>query len=168
MTKIILPRSTDEGTVYLKDIKSNGVEGGTLTAGSWQRRIINSLSGDTSFVALTEGTTGVDGTNLEFTLQAGTYDIDIASPVYAALDSTSFALYNVTNTSYDLVSNNSPAAGGLSYNFIIKGPLVLTEATVFDVRIYSTTTQATFGLGRAGVATGINEVYTQIRITKLS
>jgi hypothetical protein len=160
-----LPASVvpDVGVVkvaILKDMKANGVNGGTCdaTKAFEQVRALTSINGDTSIVSLSAN---------QFTLQAGTYVIDANAPAY--LDGLHKAILANANTGeVVLVGTNARShnvAGGMESSTIM-GQITLTAPTTFVVKHRCATTLADVGFGVA-VSFGVEEVYTQVKITKL-
>lgn len=145
---------------FIKDIKPNGIHGGTCDpAKAWEQvRDLNSLSGDTSFVSLAAN---------EVTLGAGTYIIEANAPAY--LDGYHKAVLANAQTS-EFILNGSNArshniAGGMESSHM-EGQVVLTAPTrlVIKHRCSSLMNNAGFG---AAVSFGVDEVYTQMKITKI-
>jgi hypothetical protein len=156
-----LPASIIESqkTVYIKDIKPSGTNGGScdFTKGWEQIRDLNSVSGETSIVSLAQN---------QMTLASGTYDIEINAPAY--LDGFHKAiLVNVQTGEVVLVGSNVRShnvSGGMEPSRIM-GAVTLTEPTTFVIKHRCATTMANTGFGSAA-SFGVDEVYTQVKITK--
>lgn len=153
---------------YVKDVRSDGTSGGGTSTGSWNQRVINTLEGDTSFIALSGGTTGTDGTANVLTLQVGTYDVEIDSPVYNS---------NHHQVGLALSGSSSPDVimGGAMYCYNSYGAqntskaigrVVVTTPTSYKILHATETAQATNGFGTPSAWTGV-EVYLQVKITKI-
>lgn len=145
-------------TCYIKDVKSSGTAGGTFTAGAWQTRDLNTLSGDTSFVTLSSN---------QFTLTPGKYEIEATVPGYKC-GTHKAALYSITDSSY-IVYSSSEVTGsgdsvttksGLIHSFEVSG------LDTFEIRHRCFTTSATSGYGLA-TSFGVDEIYTQVVIRKI-
>ena len=76
-------------TAYIVDRQTSATLGGTATAGSWATRVLNSIEEDAQSI--------VSIASNEFTLQAGTYEIEWESPFFACNRGTT-RLFNVTDT----------------------------------------------------------------------
>ena len=72
------------------DQKAQNTDGGTFTAGAWQKRNLNTTIADPDSI--------VTIANDQFTLQAGSYFIEARSPAYG-VDSHRIRLYNATDSS---------------------------------------------------------------------
>lgn len=149
--------SITQGVVYLKDIQSGGVDGGTCTSGTWLTRTLNTPEGDTDLVSLSSN---------QFTLQPGVYTIDASAPARGT-DSHKLRLFDVTNSAPVLFGNSahadSPGADGIA---VLNGSFTLTSATVFQLEHACQTTKLTIGFGVASNI-GANETYAQVKITRL-
>ena len=148
-----------EKTVYLKDVKASGTDGGTFTSGAWQTRTLNTIEGDSAIVRLLSN---------QFLLQPGTYQIEASAPAYRVAEHQ-LKIRNITNSqdsilgqvAYcgDTASNGAPSA-------LLSGPLTITTPTIFELQHRCTTTVATNGFGR-GVSFGINTTFAQVKISKV-
>lgn len=145
------------GTTYLKDVKSSGTAGGTFTSGSYQTRTLNTQEGDTGFCSLSSN---------QFTLQPGTYEIEVTTPAHRVGDNK-VKLANITD-SIDVLGINlqSNATTPTSVASFLKTRVVITSAKVFEIQHRCATTEATDGFGRA-CSFGDNEVYTIVKIDKI-
>lgn len=156
-----LPASIIEGQkiVYIKDHKPSGTHGGSCdpTKGWEQIRDLNTVTGDSSFATLS---------NNQFTLAAGTYDIEVNAPAY--LEGFHKAvLVNAANGEFVLLGSNARShnvSGGMDPSRIL-GVVTVTEPTTFVIKHRCATAMATMGLGVA-ISFGVDEVYTQVKIVK--
>ena len=167
MAHIIKP-----AVAMLKDIKAYNVEGGTSTAGT-NTRVLNTVNGESWFVSLTgTGTTGVGGSNTDFTLEPGTYKIVGNFEVYKS-DRTFVWLYDVTNS-----TSLSQYVGSTSYQHSGTGigsgqahlhipTLTITSSTEFNIKHYVETGLSTEGWGVAHDQSGYNTCYATLQIEKL-
>jgi hypothetical protein len=90
----------------LKDVKTYNVHGDAISAGAWRNVVLNTLEGESWFVTLSgTGSTGLDGTNVEFTLEKGTYKISSVVPFYKT-DNTQSRLYDVTNSAVQSIGSS--------------------------------------------------------------
>ena len=157
-----LPASIIEGPkiAYIKDIKPNGVNGGTCDATKeWEQvRDLNTVTGDTSFVSLSQN---------QMTLTPGVYDIEISAPAY--LDGLhKAALVNAQSGEVFLIGSNVRShnvTGGMEPSKII-GALTLNVATTVVIKHRCATSMTNSGFG-VSTNFGVSEVYTQVKITKV-
>ena len=148
-------------TVYLKDVKASGAAGGTLTAGAWQTRDLNSLEGAPSWLTLLAN---------QFTLSPGTYHIEGEVPGFFV--QTHIAkIRDITNSSDILIGSSSysgnTAADGASSHSIIKGSFTVSASTTYELQHRSLVTRVTNGLG-VGSALGVNNIFSILKITKVT
>jgi hypothetical protein len=146
-------------TAYIKDVKSSGTSGGTFTSGSWQTRDLNTLSGDTEFVSLSSN---------QFTLEPGKYEIEASAPTYQ-VNSHKLLLKDISTGVYDKLgsseySDTSSASTGKS---ILKTTIELTNSTSFEIQNRCGSTKSGNGFGVQS-AFGVDEIYTQVKIKKVS
>ena len=143
---------------YLKDVKSSGTAGGTFTLGAWRTRTLNTVEGDSEIVSISSN---------QFTLSAGKYRIEASAPAYN-VNNHQAKLRDITN-SLDIIIGTGEwtwSAGQGTARSVITGQIVLTVPTTFEIQHYSGTTKTTDGFGRA-VGHGVDEIYTQVKITKI-
>jgi hypothetical protein len=167
MAHIIKP-----AVAMLKDIKAYNVEGGTSTAGT-NTRVLNTINGESWFVTLSgTGTTGIGGSNTDFTLEPGTYKIVGNFEIYRS-DRTFVYLYDVTNS-----TSLSQYVGSTSYQHSGTGigtgqvhlnipSLTVTSSTEFNIKHYVETGLSTEGFGVAHDQSGYNTCYATLQIEKL-
>lgn len=156
---------------FLGDIKSSGLEGGDFNVNVWQPRLLNTLTGDNSFVNLAGGSIGVNGTANQFVLQPGTYLIDAICPVmYVGWHQAK--LFNVSANS-DVILGTSGWSGdsGQATNFnqdhsVIRGIFTITQPNTFSILHRGTRGQVINGMG-GGHNFGEN-IYTHVQITKIN
>lgn len=145
---------------FIKDQKPSGTHGGSCDpVNGWnQIRDLNTVSGDQSFIALSSN---------QITLDAGTYSIEAQAPAY--LDGFHKAiLVNAETQATVLVGSNGRShgtAGGMEPSMIM-GQLVLPAQTTFVIKHRCSSKMDVMGFGSA-VSFGVDEVYTQVKITKL-
>jgi len=146
---------------FIKDSKPSGVNGGSCdpVKGWEQIRDLNTLSGDTSFVTL--------DANI-FTLQAGTYIIEASAPAY--LDGLHRAILVNASTSEILITGSNArshnVAGGMEPS-IIMGQVTIAASTNFAIKHRCATLLNNVGFGTPANF-GIEEIYTQMKITKIN
>ena len=145
-------------TAYIKDIKATTVAGGTFTQAALQTRDLNDLSGDTSFISLT--------TN-QFTLNPGKYDIYASAPAFK-VSTHQAVLYNITDSSVDIVGTSKVSAFGddVDNDSTVIGSIDISISTTYELQHECTQTKTTDGFG-SDSSLGLDEVYAQVRITKI-
>ena len=145
-------------TAYIKDVNASGTNGGTFTSGSYQTRILNTLSGDTSFVSLSSN---------QFTLQPGTYKIRASAPATGCFEHRA-KLRNITDST-DAIIGSAELSATTSLHMIrsvVTDIISITSAKVFELQHRCTTTQNTTGFGDAA-GFGDSEVYAIVEIEKV-
>jgi hypothetical protein len=152
-------------TCYIKDVKTSGTAGGAFNNGAWQPRVANTLSGDTSFCILSNGTTGTDGTATQFTLPAGKYEIEADACAYE-VDAHRLKIRNITDSTDEIFSINL-STGTLSDTDVasLKGSIEITAPKVFELQHKCVSTRVSTGFGVASSLA--DEVYVVIKITKI-
>jgi hypothetical protein len=152
------PIFSDQYTAIIQDVKSIATNGGTFTAGSWQNRILNSISSNTSGITLASN---------QISLSAGTYDIQASAPGFKC-GSHQIRLYNVSMSSIDIIGTSEysyPGNSATQTRSFLNGKIVLTSITVYVVQHRCELSNNMDGLGMSG-GWG-NEIYTNVYITKL-
>lgn len=147
-------------TMFVQDRKPSGTAGGSLTAGAWRTRDLNTTS-----------VNSIAGASLaanQITLPAGTYRAQAASTSYAG-SGTRLRLANIT-TGTSLVDGSNASnlgTGSLSQPQIsLHGVFTLAETTVLELQIRSQASRATDGLGGA-LSYGDDEIYSSVVIERL-
>lgn len=150
----------------LQDVKSNGVHGGTISCPGWNIRTLNTLISSTTDTSVTLSSN-------QITLQPGKYFIKASAPAYQC-GTHKIRLYNVTNNSTELVGTSECTHNdGLLSNVkiqtrsYIEGFITINIPHVYQIEHASTASEPTTGLGIASNI-GVNEIYTNVFIEKLS
>ena len=122
------------------DQKAQGTGGGTFTLGAWRTRDLNTEIADADGI--------VSISNNQFTLQAGTYLVNASAPA-RKVTTNQTALYNVTDSSYTQygtveIAHISYIGGSRS---VISARFTISSAKAFEIRHFSSHTQATNGFG---------------------
>ena len=126
----------------LWDQKSADTDGGTFTQDAWQDRVLNSKTDPQTFVSWPDGaSTGTDGTNDYFSLEAGTYLIEWSAPAVSVSLHKTQLLYanNSSFTSSTTVQGTSSLdASGIDPNSDTRSfgetILTITEKTYFKIQ----------------------------------
>lgn len=145
--------------LHIRDEKSSGTNGGTATAGLFQRRDLNSVETNTI--------SGASLSSDQFTLPAGTYDIQASAPAYEA-GGHQARLYNVTDASYTIIGGNEVNGADRigSTRALVAGRFTIASTKVFELRHRVSATQSSNGYG---VALGFGtEVYADVIIRKIA
>lgn len=153
---------------FIKDKKAVGASGGYFAAGDWRVRDLNFAEGETDFVNLNGS---------QFTLTAGTYQIEAEVPAYF-VDRHVAKLFNVT-TGQDVSIGTSAYAysdSGADQSYSrIYAHFTISTLTFFEIRhraqsssVSSTGSQNANGFGVNTVSSwGIPSIFTVVKITKL-
>lgn len=147
-------------TAYVKDVKAATTDGGTFTSGAWRTRDLTTLENpfNVTWISLAAN---------QFTLQAGTYEIDGEAPA-RAVDSHKTKIRNITASTDDIIGAeaNTGSAVAAENRSRVMGILTVTGPTVFELQHQCTTTKATNGFGSNG-GFSVSEVYSMVKITKI-
>lgn len=139
----------------LEEQEGSGVAGGTFTSGSWQVRVLNTVSGDTGFQCQLLGNT--------FQLSPGTWKIVASAPAYK-VDRHQCRLFNVTTSSvqFDGSSEYMSTVSGLCMTRSLLDCIVsLSALTVFRIEHQCATTEASDGMG-VGNSFGDVNIFTRV------
>jgi len=145
--------------VIIKDLKSNGVPGGNYNNGlTWQTRDLNTIEGNASFVSLSAN---------QFILSPGEYIIEATAPGYS-INLHRIRLRNITTSSTIALGSNEYAwSGGQGYTTsYLFSTFTITSTCNFEIQHHGESAFSN-GLGGASNASGVQEQYTQVKITKL-
>lgn len=147
-------------TAILEHREPNNTAGGDYTTGSWQFRDLNEIhpNSDSGFVTL--------GSNGEFTLPSGKYLLSYWGQNYA-IGANKCRLYDVTGASAtDIVGSGAATTSTGNYQSM-DGVLDISSSKTYKVEVRGTASRATQGMGFPSNF-GEDEVYAQVKITKLS
>lgn len=143
--------------VYLRDEKTQNTAGGTFTSGAWQTRDLNIETDPDTICSLSSN---------QFTLDAGTYRINVNAPANR-VNYHQIRLYNTTDTATILTGTAEYAPTGADYqkHSFISGSFTVAASKALEIQHYGTATRATVGFGLAGNIT--TEVFTLVEICKV-
>ena len=143
----------------IKDVKSNGTNGGSFNSGSWRERDLQTLTQTGSFVSSLSGN--------EFTLISGTYLIDARCPGYDVNDHKA-RLYNVSDSSTELVGINARADdhGDSVTDSCIKDIFTIASSKTFRIEHRCDKSNSGDGFGLSN-GYGVDEIYTTVSLTKI-
>ncbi len=148
-------------TCYIKDVKASGATSGTFTSGAWRTRDLNTLEGDIEFVSLSAN---------QFVLQAGKYEIEVSAPAYHVQRHVCKLVSDPSGSPTDIsIGSGSYAGNNLVQNeSTIQTTVELTSQQTFEVQHRcSLTSAAANGFG-VEHSFGVDNIYTQVKITKIS
>jgi hypothetical protein len=146
-------------TLHLQDQKAANTAGGTFTSGAWQTRTLNTEVTDTIGSTLSSN---------QFTLPAGTYDIDAIVPAFT-VGLHKAKLYNITDAA-DTLQGTSASAQASSSVFsysVVRGRFTIAGTKTFEIRHQCQTTRATDGFGIQSNFS-VTEIYTDVVIKKIA
>jgi hypothetical protein len=141
----------------ITDTKTNGTNGGTFTAGAWQQRDLNSVTGNTEIVTVAANA---------FTLQSGKYKIYTSAPAWATNGHQCGIATGATPDIALGTSEHSAAADTTGTRSVACANVEITTATTYKILHYAKTSSATYGFGSA-ISVGSGEVYTIVIVEKL-
>lgn len=144
----------------LRDEKASGTAGGTATSGAFSTRTLNTLDDPTGLVTSL--------TSNQFTLAAGTYYLEAQAPAYG-VNNHQTKIRNITDSTDALIGTGSSVGSGNVIpvgNSFVSGTVTIASAKVFELQHRVSGSFATAGLGQA-MSFGVNEVFAQVKITKI-
>jgi hypothetical protein len=156
---VALPNTVRQ-VLHVRDEKASGTAGGTATSGSWETRDLNTT--------VTNDISGASLASNQITLPAGIYSIEATVPA-RGLNSHKAKLRDTTGAA-DLIIGTSEATDAgtvVDTRSVIKGRFVLAASSVLEIQHQVQTTKATTGHG-SPCGFSVNEVYTEVIITKLN
>lgn len=152
---------TSSKAATIRDEKAHGTDGGNFTSGSWQQRVLNTLSDPESIVTSLVAN--------QFVLPAGTYTVVVEAPALQ-VDIHQVRLQNVTDGTfaYGTKSFTLSAGSEATSTSVLHIAFTISGAKTFQVDHRCQTTKNFQGLGYANAGDfGNVEVYTSVMITKL-
>lgn len=173
-SKVIVSEVIRPKICVLTDQRSAGSNGGSASAGVWNPRVLNTSAGDCSFVSLTNGTTGTDGTANIFNItQSGTYQMDCSAPTYYSAGSHLRLMQDPSGTPGTVANGNgrySANATGASdvLNEVETHPFHVEANTQFQLQHFLNSVSGA-GTASLGVdpSSGVTRYFGKCKITKL-
>lgn len=156
----------------IQDWKNQGISGGSSVTNGIVVRTLNTQLGDTSFLTLTNGTTGQNGTANNFELIAGTYHIGGYATGYRC-GSNRAMIKNITDgTWYEAGTDSHSDTGDINYT-MARVDVVFTIASLKTLALEHMTriARAGNGLGEtvgAGLPQQTHQVFSSLTVTKLA
>jgi hypothetical protein len=149
-----------KSVAIIADVKAYNVNGGTFTQDAWRTRDLNTELDDPSNI--------VTISSNQFTLQAGSYLVEWSAPCYRVAQATT-RLQNITDSTTDAEGMTVYADNAASYFAVSSGAGIITipSAKAFEIQHYGLTSKATNGFGLSITVSGINNVYTLVKIHKI-
>ena len=154
------PAGTGEAYI-LTDEQLSGTNGGTFTSGSWQTRTLNTL------VIQPSTSTNISLASNQFTLQAGSYLINIDAPAYGVILHQA-CLYEVTTSTIIKYGSCARSTTDMPTSSHVSHTVDISTATIYEVQHQCSLTQAITGFGLATGFLNNTEVYTIIHILRLT
>ncbi len=145
--------------IHIQDQKSDGTQGGTLTTGSWQTRVLNTV--------LTNEITGASLATNQITLPAGTYYTESEGLTYGTQGGVRHKLYDTTGTADLLLSLSGNQESNHNEIGEVRGRFTLSTGSVIEFQARNGTTVATNGLGSHDSLTVGVEIYADVKIWKV-
>ncbi len=148
----------DMDVAIIRDVKSQGTNGGTFTSGAYRQRDLNTEVSDPGSIVSV-------GTN-EFTLVAGTFFLLSRAPCYRG-DGNILRLENVTDAiDYDGQTADCEQSAPVQGYAYVQAVFEIASAKTFQLHHRCVRTQSTNGFGLAANLQA--EVYSEIVIMKVA
>lgn len=148
------------GVAFLKEVQVSGTTGGTSVAGI-QTRTLNTQEGDNGWVYLDSN---------QFSLLKGKYLVSVWAPAWDINNSKVFLVKDpdgsATNELVGFSSYASNAQNDLDHAYA-EGIVEISSTTTFEIQHHTALVEATSGLGVANSISGVEEVFTTVRLIKL-
>ena len=141
----------------VKDVKSDGTNGGTFTKGSWQTRDLNTLEGDSD--------TSVTLSSNQITLTAGKYQIDATAPAYK-VGFHQCRFRNITDSTTVIAGTSQRGTSSNTSISSLSGYIDITSTKVYELQHRCSTTNSGDGFGDAS-GFGESELYSVVKIIKV-
>ena len=144
----------------IADKKGSDEDGGTFTAGDWRTR-------DLSNTPIADPDSIVTVSSNQFTLGAGTYFIEAHAPAYRTNRHIA-RLQNITGSTTVQYGSAAYAnsTGNVYNNSIVTARVTITGNTTFEIQHRSQSTSSTTGFGIDSSFTGVDSIYTIVKIFK--
>lgn len=141
----------------LQEEQVQGTDGGTLTSGSWQTRVLNTEKSDINNI--------VTIASNEFTPISGTYLVMARAPTYAT-GRVQARIYNVTDAAVAVIGESGYcSASDDSTTSFVTGVITTDGTKAFKLEQRAFTTSTPFGLGVDSDFT--TEIYAQVVLVKI-
>ena len=151
--------------IIIQDKKTSGTSGGTFTTGAWRTRDLNTLTqDDTGQVTLSSN---------QFTLPAGTYEVNITAPC-VAVQQNRVRLQNITESTTvaygpsEYADYEAPGSTPQGTSYPMIGHFTISASKTFEVQHRCSWTQADHGFGSGEGSFGDTEIFTQVQLWKVA
>lgn len=147
--------------LHVRDEKASGTAGGSITAGSWYTRDLNTVK--------TNEITGASLASNEITLPAGTFECDARVPAFRT-NSHKARLYNTTGAATLLVGSSEYAGQAGNYGTTwsaVRGRFTLASSSVIRIEHRASVGGDVANKGLAS-SYGEVEVYAEIQIRQIA
>ena len=152
---------TAPGIAIFNETQANATAGGTSVGTTWSKRVLN-----TTIV----NNIGATLTSSVIALLAGSYEVEAFSP-FLLSNSIKIKLRNTTDSTDTILGQNNyfDANNSVAGAALLQGYFVITATKNFELQYWVSLGQATNGLGTATTGgTGVSEIYSSIKITKVA
>ena len=151
---------TDQVAIF-NETQANATAGGASVATTWSKRVLN-----TTIV----NDIGATLTSSVIALVAGSYQVEAFSP-FLLSNSVKIKLRNTTDSTDTIIGQNNyfDANNSVAGAALLQGYFVITATKNFELQYWVSLALATNGLGTATTGgTGVSEIYSSIKITKVA
>jgi hypothetical protein len=138
--------------------QTNGTSGGTNVAAAWTKSTLNTT--------LINNIVGCSIASSVITLTAGSYSVTASQPFYG-VNNCKIRLRNTTASTTAIFGETDFTGAATGSSATLRGYLVLTGSTTFELQYWATTLSATVGLGVA-TSSGEGELYANIQIQQVA
>jgi hypothetical protein len=152
------PTHYADNYILLRDVKSNGSNGGDFNSGAWRTRTLNEETSDGGGHCTLAAN--------QFTLAAGTYIIRASAPA-AICNYHKLRLQNITaGTTITLGGNAWAGTSAPVTHSFLSGRFTVAASQALELQHYCSTTRATDGMGVA-VSFSVSEIYAVVELQKV-
>lgn len=148
--------------LHVRQEETDGTAGGTLTAATWNVRVLNTVP--------TNEISGASVASNQITLPAGTYEITANAMAYL-VNGTRLRLRDTTGVATLIAGMNANAHATASSQMgmpTLRGRFTLTVTSVLELQQWAQATRASDGAGIISTDTDEVEVYADVMIEKVS
>lgn len=149
----------NQRVAFLKDLKVGGnTTGGASVAGVYQTRVLNTLED-------TDGIVTSLASN-QFTLPAGTYLIEASAPCYGG-NAHKIRVRNITDSTTPIAGTKDYCQTNTQGTSFASGKITINSNKTFEIQHWIAVANGTEGLGVINASGGDDNVFTQVKITKI-
>ena len=147
--------------VMLEYNVASGVNGGSAAAAVWETRPINTVDVNPNGICTLNTSTN------QFVLLSGTYEYQIVTTQHQ-INRVRIRLFNVTDSVAIKTSVTAHLTTGVGTPITLMGYFTIGAAKSLSIQQYSQTALAALGMGIAGNAPGVNEIFLQAMFRRIS